>query len=87
MGIYEYDEELHIQQERADAKEEGIAEGKKEGRKEGIAAGILQLLEDLGAVPGNLREAIMGERDMEILTRWLRQAARTETIKEFREMM
>lgn len=83
MGIYEYDEELHIQQERADAKEEGIAEGKKEG----IAAGILQLLEDLGAVPGNLREAIMGERDMEVLTRWLRQAARTETIKEFREMM
>lgn len=83
VGIYEYDEELHIQQERADAKEEGIVEGKKEG----IATGILQLLEDLEAVPGNLRETIMGERDMEVLTRWLRQAARTETIKEFREMM
>ncbi len=83
VGIYEYDEALHIQQERADAKEEG----KIEGRKEGLAAGILQLLGDLGAVPGNLREAIMEEKDMEVLTRWHRQAARTETIEQFRQTM
>lgn len=27
VGIYEYNEELHIQQERSDAKEEGRGEG------------------------------------------------------------
>ena len=79
VGIYEYDEELHIQQERADAKEEGIAEG--------IAAGILQLLGDLEVVPEDLRETIMRESDLEVLARWLRQAARTETIETFRKMM
>ncbi len=31
MGIYEYNEELHIQQEREDAREEGIKEGVKKG--------------------------------------------------------
>lgn len=83
VGIYEYDEALHIQQERADAKEEGIAEGRKEGR----AAGILELLGDLGTVPVSLRETIMGEGNLEVLAKWLRQAARAETIGEFQKVM
>lgn len=91
VGIYEYDEALHIQQERADAKEEGIAEGRKEGiaegRKEGRAAGILELLGDLGTVPVSLRETIMGEGNLEVLAKWLRQAARAETIEEFQKVM
>lgn len=36
VGIYEYNEELHIQQERSDAKDEG--------REEGIWLGSLRLI-------------------------------------------
>ena len=46
MSIYEYNEALHIRQEREAAKEdgwqEGLQEGRKEGRKEGIQQGIQQ---------------------------------------------
>ncbi len=31
VSIFEYNEELHIQMERADAREEGYAEGKEDG--------------------------------------------------------
>ena len=31
MSIFEYNEELHIQMERKDAREEGYAEGKEDG--------------------------------------------------------
>ena len=40
MSIFEYNEELHIQMERADAREEGYAEG----REDGILAGQLQIV-------------------------------------------
>ena len=39
MNIFEYNEELHIQMERADAREEGYAEG----RADGILTGQLQV--------------------------------------------
>ena len=46
VSIYEYNEALHIRQEREAAKEdgwqEGLQEGRKEGRKEGIQQGIQQ---------------------------------------------
>ena len=31
VSIFEYNEELHIQMERADAREEGYAEGREDG--------------------------------------------------------
>ena len=40
MSIFEYNEELHIQMERADAREDGYAAG----RKDGILAGQLQIV-------------------------------------------
>lgn len=40
VSIFEYNEELHIQMERADAREDGYAEG----RKDGILAGQLQIV-------------------------------------------
>ena len=35
MGIYEYDEERHMRQEREEAREEAREEGREEGRREG----------------------------------------------------
>ena len=40
VSIYEYNEALHIRQEREAAKEDGWQEGLQEGRKEGIQQGI-----------------------------------------------
>ena len=42
VSIYEYNEALHIRQEREAAKEDGWQEGVQEGRKEGIQQGIQQ---------------------------------------------
>ena len=87
MLWYEYDEEEHI----ASEKEISYAEGKAEGRTEGEAAGkirgkaedILELLEDLGEIPQELRETVLEQQDREILKAWLKLAARVETIGEF----
>ena len=40
MGIYEYNEELHIQMERDEAMEAGFQRGIEEGKAEGKAEGI-----------------------------------------------
>lgn len=77
--LYEYDEKLYIQLEREYAKEEGKIEGKAES--------ILELLEGLGPVPDDLRKTVMEEKNMDVLGRWLRQAARAKSIRQFREAM
>lgn len=63
------------------------AEGKAEGLAEGIATGkaeaILELLEDYGTIPEELRETILKERDSEVLSRWHKAAAKVESIEEF----
>lgn len=63
------------------------AEGREEGRAEGIAESILELLEELAPVPGELREMVMNETDRETLRRWLKQAAKAESVGQFRENM
>ena len=40
MSIFEYDEELHIQQEREEAWEEGHTEGLAKGHTEGLTEGL-----------------------------------------------
>lgn len=44
VGIYEYNEELHIQQEREDAREEGMKEGIKEGMEKGSWLNLWNLI-------------------------------------------
>ncbi len=56
-------------------------------RKEGIAIGkaedILELLEELGNISESMQEAIMNEKDIELLTKWHKLAAKAESIEEF----
>lgn len=54
-----------------------------EGRAEGRAEDILELLGDVGDVSDELRERIMNQRDLDILSRWHRLAARSRTVEEF----
>ena len=56
-------------------------------RKQGIAIGkaedILELLEDLGSVPADIRQLVMEQRDLETLTLWHKLAAKAKSIEEF----
>ncbi len=79
MGIYEYDAELHDKVLREESWQEGKAEGKSEGKAEAV----LELLEELGTVPDNLRQTVMEQTDLDILKKWLKLSAGADTIEEF----
>lgn len=67
----------------AKIRREGVAEGKVIG----IAESILDLFKDLGEIPPSLREKIMSQNDIEILRKWYKLAAKTESIEAFREQI
>ena len=48
---------------------------------------ILELLEEYGEVPDNLCKKIEVETDIETLKKWLKLAARVDSIEEFRQQM
>ena len=99
MSIFEYDEEAVFEIVRKDEYEKGLQEGLEkgieqgiekgieEGREEGFSAGkadaILELLEDIGTIPEEIRERIHNEKDSKVLNGWLKQAAKAESIDEF----
>lgn len=76
---------------------EGIVEGRSigqsEGRVEGIAIGdlrrlrqdILDLLEELGEIPKDIRSRILAVEDTETLRGWLKAAARVTNFDDFQE--
>lgn len=68
-----------IYYERRDAKNEGKIEGKIED--------IFELLEELGELPEELKERVLKETDMEKIKRWLKLAAKVNSIEEFVEKM
>lgn len=55
----------------------------EEGKAEGKAEGVLELLSDTGEISEDLRQRILSEEDLEVLKRWLKLAAKAETVKEF----
>ena len=83
MLIAEYDYDMDIKVQRKEAKEEGIEQGKTEGIKLGTANAVIELLKELGTVPSSLKSRIIGEEDDEVLKKWLKLAAKSETIEEF----
>ena len=60
--------------------EKGIEKGIEEGREEGFSAGkadaILELLEDIGTIPEEIRKKIRNEKDIKILNGWLSRRQR-----------
>lgn len=84
-----------MRQERKAAWEEGRNVGIEEGRNTGIiegrnlgkAAAVMALLEELGALPEELAVRLENESDPEILDRWVRLAAKADSLEMFRENM
>ena len=60
---------------------------REEAAQKTKAMDILELLEEYGEVPENLCEQIEAETDMDTLKKWLKLAARVESIVEFRKGM
>lgn len=52
-------------------------------RQTGKAESIIELLEELGPVPEELRKKIMKERDAETLKGWLKLAAKAASVEDF----
>ena len=64
-----------------------IEKGIQKGALNQSRQAILDLLEDLGAIPEDILSAVQCEEDMETLRIWHKAAARTETMAGFREKM
>lgn len=64
----------------------GREEGREEGKAEGKAEAILELLEEKGKVHSDLRAEILGEKDIDTLNRWLKIAAKADSLSDFRTM-
>lgn len=57
--------------------------GIEKGIEKGKAASILELLEETGTVPEQLSQKILEQHDSETLSKWLKLAAKAESIEEF----
>ena len=76
---------------RAEGREEGLIEGHRkgliEGHRQGELAGqresVLELLGLLAPVPDSLKEQILSIEDPEILSRLLKKAAKSSSLKGF----
>ncbi|MDO8548819.1 MAG: Rpn family recombination-promoting nuclease/putative transposase [Ignavibacteria bacterium] len=76
-----------MKEELMRGKTEGKTEGKKEGKIEGKIEDVFELLSELGEVPLQIENRIKHEMDLAVLGRWLKEAARADSIDEFvREM-
>ena len=54
-------------------------------KAEGKAEDILELLEDIGEPSETLRNYIMKQNDLVVLRRWLKMAAKADSITEFEQ--
>lgn len=91
VSIFEYNEEEELKKIRAAefsvgreaGYEEGEAVGKAAGEVVGKAESVLELLEDLGKIPKELRERILSESNLPVLKQWLKAAAKSESLQAF----
>ena len=67
--------------------EELLKDERAEGKAEGKAESILLLLQDIGSVSDELRNKILNEQDMDILLKYLKLAARVDSIADFAKEM
>ena len=65
----------------------GIDKGIEQGIGRGKVDDILELLTELGPIPDRLRKRIASQSNCDILTKWLKLAAKSESIEEFSDNM
>lgn len=60
-----------------------VQETRRVSKAEGKAEDVLELLEENGTVPEELKERIMMETDLSMLKKWLKAAAKAESVEQF----
>lgn len=56
-------------------------------KAEGKAEDIVDLLEELGTVSGELRDSIFAQKDLDVLRQWHKRAAHSESLEDFETHM
>lgn len=74
-------------EEACKALEDLYQEGYEKGLAEATKEFLLEELKDLGPVSEELQQKIMNEKDLDILKKWNKLAARAESIEEFLKEM
>ncbi|MDO4292273.1 MAG: PD-(D/E)XK nuclease family transposase [Eubacteriales bacterium] len=67
--------------------EEGVEEGIEKGMEQGQTEAILELLSELGPVPQELADKIRSGKNREVLRRWLKAAAKAESLEAFERQL
>ena len=88
-GYMTMEEYIHQEAERraklmAESMVKSMAESMAASR---VAQNILDLLEDLGTLPDQTKERIAKEQNEDVLSAWLKLAARADSIEEFQSKM
>lgn len=88
-GYMTMEEYIHQEAERraklmAESMVKSMAESMAASR---VAQNILALLEDLGTLPDQTKERIAKEQNEDVLSVWLKLAARADSIEEFQSKM
>jgi predicted transposase/invertase (TIGR01784 family) len=65
--------------------EQGMAQGVKQGMAQGKIDSIINLLDEVGEVSETLVEYLNQQSDMDTLAKWLKLAARADSVEEFEE--
>lgn len=66
---------------------EMLRDERAEGKAEGKAESVIELLQEIGSVSSQLQERIINEKDMSLLLKWLKLAAKAESIQQFEKNM
>lgn len=85
VSIYEYNEELHLENVRREGFEEGVACGVSQGKTQAIQELLLEILSDLGTVSEKLKEIIVSESDIEVLNSWVKLVIKFDTVEAFED--
>lgn len=66
-------------------REEGRAEGREEGKVESKIDDTLKFLSEVGSVSEALKQRILAQTDLAVLSSWVKKAARAESVDAFVE--
>lgn len=59
----------------------------KEAGIKGRQEAVFELLEEYGIIPEHVREAVLAQKDLEVLKRWLKLAAKAGFMEQFEKEM
>ena len=79
--------ESRVMEERFMVLHDMMKRERAEGKAEGKAESVIELLEELGSVSEELQAIIMQETDLKLLLKWLKLAAKAESVEQFQQNM